>query len=252
VPFTVIIPARIQSERLPGKPLIDIAGKPMIQHVYERSCCSDADEVIVATDSARVYEVVESFGGEACMTSEEHPSGTDRLQEVAAGKGYRDDRIVVNVQGDEPLMPPEVINQVASDLAANTAEIATLSEPIDSVDDLFDTNVVKVITDQSGYAIYFSRAAIPWSRGSFGADRKELPPTIVYQRHLGIYAYRVKVLNDFVTWQPSALEVTERLEQLRALWYGARIHVTEAMAPMPPGVDTEKDLERVRGILADQ
>ena len=133
----------------------------MIQHVYERSCCSDADEVIVATDSARVYEVVESFGGEACMTSEEHPSGTDRLQEVAAGKGYRDDRIVVNVQGDEPLMPPEVINQVASDLAANTAEIATLSEPIDSVDDLFDTNVVKVITDQSGYAIYFSRAAIP-------------------------------------------------------------------------------------------
>jgi 3-deoxy-manno-octulosonate cytidylyltransferase (CMP-KDO synthetase) len=221
----------------------------MIQHVYERSCCSDADRVIVATDDERVYAVVESFGGEVYMTSKEHPSGTDRLQEVAVRQNYSDDQIVVNVQGDEPLMPAEAINQVAANLAAGTAEIATLSEPIDSISDLFDTNTVKVITDHSGHAVYFSRAVIPWSRDSFVDDRQDLPDTIVYQRHLGIYAYRVKVLNDFVTWKPSPLEVTERLEQLRALWYGARIHVAEAVIHIPPGVDTEKDLERVRRVF---
>lgn len=221
----------------------------MIQHVYEKSCCSDADKVIVATDSDRVYAAVENFGGEVVMTSADHPSGTDRLQEVAAREGYGEKQIIVNVQGDEPLIPAEVINQVAADLAAGAAEIATLSEPIDCIDDLFDTNIVKVITDHRGYAVYFSRAAIPWSRDSFIADHKKLPPTFIYQRHLGIYAYRVKLLNDFVTWQASPLELTERLEQLRALWYGARIHVTEAVVSIPPGVDTQKDLERVRTIL---
>ncbi|HJN49144.1 MAG: 3-deoxy-manno-octulosonate cytidylyltransferase [Pseudomonadales bacterium] len=249
--FNVIIPARFQSQRLPGKPLIDIAGKPMIQHVYERSCCSDADRVIVATDSAEVQAAVESFGGDVYMTSEDHPSGTDRLQEVTSREGYDDEQIVVNVQGDEPLIPAEAINQVASNLAASTAEIATLCEPIDRIDDLFDPNIVKVITDHGGHAIYFSRAPIPWCRDSFSGAQKKLSSIFVHQRHLGIYAYRVKVLNDFVTWQPSPLEVTERLEQLRAMWHGARIHVAQAVVAIPPGVDTEKDLERVRRILVD-
>lgn len=249
MPFNVIIPARFQSERLPGKPLIDIAGKPMIQHVYERSSCSNADRVIVATDDTRIFEVVESFGGEVVMTSKNHLSGTDRLQEVAVREGYTDEQIVVNVQGDEPLIPAEVINQVAANLDADTAEIATLSEPIDSISDLFDTNIVKVIVDQSSFAIYFSRAVIPWCRDSFQQDQQKLPSTFVYQRHIGIYAYRVKALNEFVRWKPSPLEVTERLEQLRAMWYGTRIHVAEAVVQIPTGVDTQKDLERVRKLL---
>jgi len=203
----------------------------------------------VATDDARIQTSVEDFGGEVCMTSKEHRSGTDRIQEVAALQGYTDDQIVVNVQGDEPMIPAEVINQVADNLAAHTAEIATLSESIDSIDDLFDTNIVKVITDQSSYAIYFSRAVIPWSRDSFAPDQKQLPPSFNHQRHLGIYAYRVKMLNDFVTWKPSPLEITEKLEQLRALWHGVRIHVAKALVQMPPGIDTEKDLERVRSIF---
>ena len=224
----------------------------MIQHVYERSSVSDADRVIVATDDERVYSAVEKFGGEVFMTSKEHPSGTDRLQEVVAREGLMDEQIVVNVQGDEPLIPAELINQVAANLARSRAEIATLSEPIDSIGDLFDTNIVKVIADYSGHAIYFSRAAIPWSRDSFADDQKLMPQTFYYQRHLGIYAYRVKVLNDFVSWKPSPLEVTEKLEQLRAMWYGAKIHVAEAAAQMPPGVDTERDLERVRRVFDQQ
>ncbi len=238
--FVVIIPARYASQRLPGKPLLDIEGKPMVQRVYERATESRATEVIVATDDARVYDAVCSFGGNACMTSSTHTSGTDRLQEVAAIKGYGGDQIVVNVQGDEPLMPAEAIDQVAANLQRHVAQIATLSEAITEYDDFADPNVVKVVVGEDGYALYFSRAPIPWPRD---AAAHRLPANC--QKHLGIYAYRVAFLDDFVTWAPTEIEQTEKLEQLRALWHGVRIHTDESCAPIPPGVDTQSDLLRV-------
>jgi len=250
--FTVIIPARFGSTRFPGKPLADIAGKPMIQHVYERACLSDATRVLVATDDARIADVARGFGAEVCMTSPDHPSGTDRLQEVVASLGLADDEIVVNVQGDEPLIPPVIINQVASNLAANPqAGIATLSEPVEDITGLMNPNVVKVVTDRFGMALYFSRASIPWPRDAFAAagGREQMPAGFEWQRHIGIYGYRVQLLNDFVQWPPAAVENTECLEQLRALWNGARIHVAVAAELPPPGVDTPEDLERLRTLL---
>ncbi|WP_020679733.1 3-deoxy-manno-octulosonate cytidylyltransferase [Marinobacterium rhizophilum] len=250
--FTVIIPARFGSTRFPGKPLADIAGKPMIQHVYERACLSDATRVLVATDDVRIADVARGFGAEVCMTSPDHPSGTDRLQEVVASLGLADDEIVVNVQGDEPLIPPVIINQVASNLAANPqAGIATLSEPVEDITGLMNPNVVKVVTDRFGMALYFSRATIPWPRDAFAAagGREQMPAGFEWQRHIGIYGYRVQLLNDFVQWPPAAVENTECLEQLRALWNGARIHVAVAAELPPPGVDTPQDLERLRTLL---
>ncbi len=250
--FTVIIPARFGSTRFPGKPLADIAGKPMIQHVYERACLSDATRVLVATDDARIADAARGFGAELCMTSPDHPSGTDRLQEVVASLGMADDEIVVNVQGDEPLIPPVIINQVAANLAANPqAGIATLSEPVDEIAGLMNPNVVKVVTDRFGMALYFSRATIPWPRDSFAAagGREQMPAGFEWQRHIGIYGYRVRLLNDFVQWPPAAVETTECLEQLRALWNGARIHVAVAAELPPAGVDTPEDLERLRLLL---
>jgi 3-deoxy-manno-octulosonate cytidylyltransferase (CMP-KDO synthetase) len=250
--FTVIIPARFGSTRFPGKPLADIAGKPMIQHVYERACLSGATRVLVATDDARIADVARGFGAEVCMTSPDHPSGTDRLQEVVASLGLADDEIVVNVQGDEPLVPPVIINQVASNLAANPqAGIATLSEPVEDITGLMNPNVVKVVTDRFGMALYFSRASIPWPRDAFATaeGREQMPAGFEWQRHIGIYGYRVQLLNDFVQWPPAAVENTECLEQLRALWNGARIHVAVAAELPPPGVDTPEDLERLRRLL---
>ncbi|MFT6915459.1 MAG: 3-deoxy-manno-octulosonate cytidylyltransferase (CMP-KDO synthetase) [Motiliproteus sp.] len=249
--FTVIIPARYGSTRLPGKPLLSIAGKPMIEHVYARACESDAARVIIATDDPRIADAAAAFGAEVCLTDAEHPSGTDRLQEVASLKGLNADAIVVNVQGDEPLIPPRVINQVAHNLAAEPqASIATLCEPIDDLATLLNPNTVKVVSDFRGRALYFSRAPIPWPRDAFAADSKRLPSTGNYQRHIGIYAYRVKLLNDFVTWPPCGLEQAECLEQLRALWNGAYIQVAQAAEPLPAGVDTQQDLDRVRALLA--
>nr|WP_067288513.1 3-deoxy-manno-octulosonate cytidylyltransferase [Marinobacterium profundum] len=250
--FTVIIPARFGSTRFPGKPLADIAGKPMIQHVYERACLSDAARVLVATDDTRIADVARGFGAEVCMTSPDHPSGTDRLQEVVASLGLADDEIVVNVQGDEPLIPPAIINQVAANLAANPqAGIATLSEPVDEIAGLMNPNVVKVVTDRFGMALYFSRATIPWPRDPFATagGREQMPSGFEWQRHIGIYGYRVQLLNDFVQWPPAAVETTECLEQLRALWNGARIHVAVAAELPPAGVDTPEDLERLRLLL---
>lgn len=250
--FTVIIPARFGSTRFPGKPLADIAGKSMIQHVYERACLSDATRVLVATDDARIADAARGFGAEVCMTSADHPSGTDRLQEVVAILGMADDDIVVNVQGDEPLIPPAIINQVAANLAANPqAGIATLSEPVDEIAGLMNPNVVKVVTDRFGMALYFSRATIPWPRDSFATagGREQMPAGFEWQRHIGIYGYRVRLLNDFVQWPPAAVETTECLEQLRALWNGARIHVAVAAELPPAGVDTPEDLERLRILL---
>lgn len=252
--FTVIIPARYASSRLPGKPLLDIAGKPMLQHVYEQAAKSGAAQVIVATDDERIEAAAQEFGAQVCMTSTDHPSGTDRLEEVARKFGFADEDIIVNVQGDEPLIPPDNIEQVAQLLASShEAGMATLSEPIASVDELFDPNAVKVVADNDGYALYFSRAPIPWSRDSFSdlQDKPEtLPELANYQRHIGIYAYRVKFLHQYVQWPTAPIEVTESLEQLRALWNGVRIKVAPALEAPPPGVDTEEDLARVRKVLS--
>jgi 3-deoxy-manno-octulosonate cytidylyltransferase (CMP-KDO synthetase) len=249
--FYVVIPARYASTRLPAKPLKDIAGKPMIQHVYECACESAAREVIIATDDARIEAAVTAFGGKVCMTSPSHNSGTDRLQEVARQLGLKGDDIVVNVQGDEPLIPPAVINQVAENLAqAREASVATLSEPIHSLDDFRNPNIVKVVADKNGRALYFSRASIPWPRDHFAAPTVQgLPDGFPAQRHIGIYAYRVALLNRFVGWPQSQLEQIESLEQLRVLWQGETIHVAEACAPVPGGVDTEADLQRVKQLL---
>jgi 3-deoxy-manno-octulosonate cytidylyltransferase (CMP-KDO synthetase) len=247
--FSVIIPARYQSTRLPGKPLIDLAGKSMIQRVYEQAQDSDASRVVVATDDGRIASAVEDFGGSVCMTSSEHLSGTDRLQEVCSILELANDHIVINVQGDEPLIPPAVINQVANNLNQSDAEIATLSETIDRIEDFLDPNIVKVISDKLSHAIYFSRAPIPWPREAFSSSQTVLPPELNCQRHLGIYAYRVSLLNKFIKWPAAAVEEAERLEQLRALWHGVAIHIEQSIENIPPGVDTESDLKRTLALL---
>lgn len=248
--FTVIIPARYASSRLPGKPLLDIAGKPMLQRVYERAQQSAAERVIIATDDQRIVDVAQRFGAEVVMTSATHESGTDRLQEVVSRLDFADDAIVVNVQGDEPLIPPEVINQVAENLAADSsAGIATLVEPITDVDTVFNPNAVKVSIDNRGRALYFSRAPMPWSRDTFSTDKKSLPAGINYYRHIGIYAYRVSQLNQFVSWPVGRLEQTEKLEQLRAMENGIGILAQQAVTEIPAGVDTQQDLDAVRQLL---
>ena len=248
--FTIVIPARYASSRLPGKPLQEIAGKPMIQHVWQQACKSSAQRVLVATDDARIVEVCRGFGAEVLLTRPEHNSGTDRLAEVATALGLAADAIVVNVQGDEPLIPPAIIDQVAANLAAHPeAAIATLAEPIDEAAALFNPNVVKVVSDLNGLALTFSRAPLPWARDAFAVNRERLPAAVPYRRHIGIYAYRTQFLHDFVAWGPCWLEDTECLEQLRALWHGVRIHVADALQAPPAGVDTPDDLERVRRLL---
>ena len=248
--FSVVIPARFSSTRLPGKPLLLIAGKPMIQHVYERALESGADRVIVATDDQRIREVVEGFNGEACLTLETHQSGTDRIAEVAGINHFQDEHIVVNLQGDEPLMPPEYIRLVAENLAQNSdANMATACVKISSVDELFNPNVVKVVRDHADIALYFSRAPIPWHRDDFAKSRDMLPEKGNFYRHIGLYAYRVGFLRQFTQWEPCALEVAESLEQLRVLWHGNKIHVAELDEAPPPGVDTESDLDTVRSFF---
>jgi 3-deoxy-manno-octulosonate cytidylyltransferase (CMP-KDO synthetase) len=249
--FTVVIPSRYGSTRLPGKPLADIAGKPMVQRVAERALASAAERVVVATDDERVLEVCQRCGVEALMTRADHASGTDRIQEVAVLLGLPDDALVVNVQGDEPLIPPAVIDQVARNLEQNTAaSIATLCEPVADAGELFNPNAVKVVTDLQGLALYFSRAPIPWERDAFGDAAPAGTTPVQARRHLGIYAYRVALLHQFVGWPVAELEALESLEQLRAMANGARIHVAEAVAAVPPGVDTPADLEQVRALLA--
>ncbi len=243
--FSVVIPARYAASRLPGKPLLDIVGKPMIQRTFEQAQASAATAVYIATDDERIKTVAEGFGARVCMTSAEHRSGTDRLQEVAAQLRLEDQHIVVNVQADEPLIPPEAIDQVANILAANAdAGIATLCETISSQEQIDNPNVVKVVIDNQGNALYFSRSAIPW-QGSVSARN--------CFRHIGIYAYRVSTLNQFVQWAPSELEVQEKLEQLRVLSNGVKVRVQLALCEqaIPPGVDTEHELEAVRSFLAE-
>lgn len=246
--FVVVIPARYASTRLEGKPLINFAGKPMIEHVYQAALLSGAEQVVVATDDARIVDAVKRFGGDVCLTRTDHESGTDRLQEVASLRGWADEQIVVNVQGDEPLIPPAVIDQVAQNLAEQTlASASTLCWPILSQEQMFDPNAVKVVADATGMAMYFSRAPIPWHRDSF-----QLKPDIQAAgatRHIGIYAYRVGLLHQFIQWPTASLESIERLEQLRILANGHRIHVAMANCEVPAGVDTADDMERVKATL---
>ena len=252
--YRVIIPARYASSRLPGKPLLDIAGKSMLERVYLQACKSSAKEIVIATDDARIEQVAKTFDAKVIMTSPDHQSGTDRLQEVVSILGLQHDEMVVNVQGDEPLIPPEVIEQVAKNLANSSAGIATLCEPITDTATAFDPNAVKVIADAQGYALYFSRAPIPYSRDTFSmADanaRGTLPAQMNMYRHIGIYGYRVSLLHDFVKWGPCALEQTECLEQLRAMWHGVKIHVALASSIPGHGVDTPEDLERVKAAIS--
>jgi len=242
--FVAIIPARYASTRLPGKPLVDINGLPMVLHVMQRAKESGAEQVIVATDHAHVAAAVEAAGGEVCMTRADHQSGTERLAEVIDRYGFADDKIIVNVQGDEPMIPPTIIRQVANNLASAAAGMATLAVPIVSAEEAFNPNAVKVVTDAAGYALYFSRAAIPWERERFAVSREEIGDTFL--RHIGIYAYRAGFIRRYVTWQPSKLEQIELLEQLRVLWYGEKIHVDVAHEVPSAGVDTPEDLARVR------
>ena len=246
--FVVIIPARYASTRLPGKPLVDINGKPMVVHVLERARESGAERIIVATDHEEVARAVEAVGGEVCMTRVDHQSGTERLAEVVEKCGLSDDTIIVNIQGDEPMIPPAIVRQVAENLAQREVGMATLAVPIHSAEEAFNPNAVKVVTDAQGYALYFSRATIPWDRDRFAQSRDAIGDTFL--RHIGIYGYRAGFIRRYVTWQPSQLEQIEMLEQLRVLWYGEKIHVAVAQTVPGTGVDTPEDLERVRVEMA--
>jgi 3-deoxy-manno-octulosonate cytidylyltransferase (CMP-KDO synthetase) len=245
--FIAIIPARYASTRLLAKPLADINGKPMVVHVMERANESGASRVIVAVDHPEVAKAVEAVGGEICMTSLDHYSGTERLAEVIKHYGFDDDQIIVNVQGDEPMIPPLIVRQVAENLASSCVSMATLAVPINSTEEAFNPNTVKVVIDAQGYALYFSRATIPWDRQGFATSQETIGDTLL--RHIGIYAYRAGFVRLYVSWQPSQLEQIELLEQLRVLWYGEKIHVAVAKVIPSVGVDTPDDLQRVRDSL---
>ena len=242
--FVAIIPARYASTRLPGKPLVDIHGKPMVVHVMERALESGADRVIVATDNQDVARAVAAAGGEVCMTRADHHSGTERLAEVIDRYQFADDTVIVNVQGDEPMIPPVIVRQVAENLAQSSAGMATLAVPISSAEEAFNPNAVKVVRDANGYALYFSRATIPWDRERFSVSKETIGDHFL--RHIGIYAYRAGFIRRYVSWEASPLEQIELLEQLRVLWYGEKIHVDVAKAIPSVGVDTPEDLLRVR------
>ena len=249
VRVTVVIPARFASTRLPGKALLPIAGRPMIRHTYERALGSGAGEVIIATDDERVAAAARAFGAPVLMTGDRHRSGTERVAEAASLLALCDDEVVVNVQGDEPMLPPALVSQVAEDLIAHpAAQMATLREPMLRAAEVFDPATVKVVTDREGYALYFSRAAIPWHRGHF--ETGEVPAGAALSRHVGLYAYRAGYLRRYVSQAAPGIEEAEALEQLRALYHGARIHVAEACESPGPSVDTARDLERVRSLVS--
>ena len=246
-PFTIVIPARYGSSRLPGKVLLDIGGRPMVQHVYEHAAMSGAERVVVATDDERVKAAVVSFGGEVLMTSPSHRSGTERVAEVIERLGLPEEHIVVNTQGDEPLMPGALMRQVAMGLAGRPdCAVATLCEPM-APSLLFDPNAVKVVMNREGLALYFTRATAPWYRDEFAAGDKTPKP--LHYRHVGLYAYRAGYVTQYVGMPPSDLEVAESLEQLRVLEAGDRIFVAIATEDPGPGVDTPSDLDLARELV---
>lgn len=250
--FRVVIPARYASTRLSGKVLRVLDGRPMVEHVYRIAQASGAAQVLVASDDERVAAAVQAFGGELCQTSASHQSGTDRLCEVAEHLHWKDDEIVVNLQGDEPLMPPALVTQVARELAAHpSAHISTLCGVFETVEEWRDPNIVKVVRDVQGFALYFSRAPIPWDRDGSARGAPQLPRELS-GRHIGLYAYRVETLRRFSVLPPAGIEQTEALEQLRALHHGLRIYVGSAVKVPGPGVDTEADLQRVESLLRNR
>ncbi|WMY95986.1 MAG: 3-deoxy-manno-octulosonate cytidylyltransferase [Arsenophonus sp.] len=245
--FTVIIPARLASTRLFKKPLIDIHGKAMVLRVLEKALISSAKRVIVATDSEEVFDVIKAVDGEVCMTHLYHQSGIERLGEVINNYRFSDQEIIVNLQCDEPLIPPELINQLAKNIMFNNVGIATLATPIKNKDEFFDSTIVKVVIDKYSNALYFSRAPIPWN-GSFSFfDKKTIKKN--YLRHIGIYAYRAGFIRRYVNWNISQLEKIEMLEQLRVLWYGEKIHVAMAIKIPIVGVNNQKELDIVRKVF---
>ena len=244
--FKIVIPARYGSSRFPGKPLADIHGKPMVQRVYEAAVDAGASDVVIATDSTLIGMAAEEFGATVCMTLEEHTSGTDRLCEVVEKLQWADDTVIVNLQGDEPLTPAKIINQVAGNLLKNSeAGCATLYTDL-SAEDAADPNIVKVVSDAKGFAMYFSRSPIPHVRD---AEDAHITGSI-YKRHIGLYAYTAELLKKFKIMEPCELEQAEKLEQLRLMWHGIKIHVAPASSVPGHGVDTEADLERVRSAIS--
>lgn len=247
--FKVVVPARYASSRLPAKPLLDLGGKPMVVRVAERALASGAEEVLVATDHPEIFAAVRDHGLTVVMTREDHPSGTDRLAEVAQQQGWAADELVVNVQGDEPLVEPEIIRHTAVCLADSGAAIATVAHPIADAADFFNPNVVKVVCRSDGDALYFSRAPIPYARDAFALSREHLPEGLPVYRHVGLYAYRASFLRAYAGLAPAPLEQFEALEQLRALWHGYRINVALVEGAPAPGVDTPEDAERMRKLF---
>ena len=244
--FRVIVPARYNSTRLPGKVLIDIAGKPMIQHVYECAIRSGAEDVVIAADDKRIRRVAEGFGAMVCMTSSDYQSGTERIGEAAFALGLEDDEIVVCLQADEPLIPPDIIRKLAEDLDQHdNIKVSSLCVPITETEELFNPNTTKVVLNRRNYALYFSRAPIPWGRDIF-SNKENTQLHGSHYRHVGVYAYRVGFLEEYLSWDACPAEKMESLEQLRILWYGVRIHMVISNNKYPPGVDTEEDLKRVR------
>lgn len=250
MPFRIVIPARYGSSRLPGKPLLPIAGKAMIVHVCERALATGADEIVVAVDDERIADAVRALPVRAVLTSADHGSGTERLVEVARRLAWEDDALVVNLQGDEPLLEPGLVDQLAAAFAAQEqASVATLAAPIQTADELFDPNAVKIVLDHDSYALYFSRAPIPWARDEFAGGERRLPIRLRYWRHIGIYAYTAGFLRRYAMWPATELERAECLEQLRILWHGERIFVSQVPHVPAAGVDTAADLQRVEQLL---
>jgi 3-deoxy-manno-octulosonate cytidylyltransferase (CMP-KDO synthetase) len=243
--FTVIIPARLASTRLPNKPLADLGGKPMVVRVAERAALSGAARIVVATDHADIAAACKAHGVDVCMTRADHPSGTDRIAEVALALGLAPDAVVVNLQGDEPLIEPGLLAACAARISA-TVPMATCAHPLHDAADVFNPNVVKVVLNGAGNALYFSRAAIPWHRDGFAASQAALPAGYVPLRHIGLYAYNNRFLQEYPTLAPSPIESTEALEQLRVLWHGVPIAVHVTGSAPAAGVDTPDDLARVR------
>lgn len=242
----VVIPARYASTRLPGKALLDLNGKTLVERVYDCAALSNADRIIIATDDERIESAAHAFGAEVCMTSDTHASGTERLAEVVDALSLDGSEVIVNLQGDEPLMPASLINQVARALVDSDAPMATACHEIQSREEVTNPNVVKVVTDANGYALYFSRAGIPYLRDHADVD---LVPENTFYRHIGIYGYRAEFLQRYTSWPPCRIEQSESLEQLRVLWHGERIAVCEAVDLPGPGIDTQEDLNRVRQLL---
>lgn len=250
--YSIIIPARYHSTRLPGKVLLDIAGKPMLQHVYELARQTNAKNIVIATDDQRIATTAEAFGAVVCLTKATHSSGSERIAEAAELLGYSEDEIIFNLQADEPLLSPNLIQQTVDDLIDHpAADVATLCAKITTKEELDNPNITKVVMDQAGYALYFSRAAIPWHRDARAKQQDIFSGDTHYYRHIGLYAYRCRTLKKYVNWSRCFLEEIESLEQLRVLWHGGKIHVSCAIEAVSIGVDTPEDLESVRSFFLE-